>query len=190
MTDIATVPGIDNEKLTRVARSLIKDDNGTLKMIKAFQVVVDDEPVMLSFDELEGLINILDTYRPLKARLEPSQWVILTYQLNDLEQFLKEDWRIVKYSLHVNARTKTLKFSGSIQHIWSIQEHPEFGKGPLRGAKEFEFTLGDFEIIQQMALSRVIALRGPEYEPVAGTIDVSYLYKFGPEGISFATLNS
>lgn len=193
MTDIATVPGIDNSKLTRLVRSLLKQDGDDLKIIKAIPVVIDDgedpNPVTLSFDELEGLIKILDTRRPLSVVLEPAQWVCLTYQLTDLEQLLQEDWRITKYSLYVNARTKTLKFTGELYHIWSIPGHSAYGQGPIRPSKSFEFNMGDFDVIQQVALSRLIAAKDEKFSVVAGTIDVSYLFKFSPEGSSFATVS-
>lgn len=197
MSNIPTVPGIDNEKLTKLARSLLRQgtDPDDLKLLKAMQVVLPDEvgdpgvPATFSFDELEGLINILDTSRPLKAKMDPSQWVVLTYQLEDLERYLEFDWRITSYQLHVNARTKTLKFSGTIAHVFAIPGHPRYGEGTPQPPKEFEFSMDDFEMIQQIALSRVIAATDYKFDPVAGTFDVSYLYKFSSQGCSFATLD-
>lgn len=193
MTTIKTIPGIDNTKLTEVARSLIKhtDNPVETKLLKAFTIIVDGTPpkaVVLSFDELEGLINILDTTRPLKARLEPSQWTIMTYQLDDLEQLLLTGWRITKYQLELDHETKVLSFTGQINHKACIPTHPDYDPAVVDAPKLFEYNLGDFEIIQQIAISRVMASRDSKFEPVAGTFDVSWLYSSSPEGVRFSTI--
>jgi len=192
MSLINTVPGIDNAKLTLVARSLIKnaDDLDNTQLIKAFTVVVDGTPpkvVTLSFDELEGMMNILDLGRPIKARLEPSQWTILTYQLDDLDKLLGEGYRITEYILALNAKTNVLSFSGVIKHITTIPEHGDYDPESTLTPKEFEFALGDFEVIQQIAISRVMAGWDTNFEPVAGTFDVSWTYSFSPNGVTFTT---
>lgn len=192
MTTIKTVPGIDNTKLTQVARSLIlnADDPDNTKLLKAFSVIVDGvsaTPVTLSFDEIEGLINIMDLQRPLKAKLDPSQWVIMTYQLNDLDGLLVDGYRVTAYDLVFNADTKELLFSGVINHKNCIIEHPEYDASVVLPAKHFEFKLEDFDIIQQIAISRVMASRDSKFEPIAGTFDLSWSYSFSAKGVTFVT---
>lgn len=192
MSFIKTVPGIDNAKLTLVARSLIKnsDDPDNTQLVKAFTLVVDGTPphvVTLSFDELEGMMNIMDLGRPIKARLEPSQWVIMTYQLNDLDKLLGEGYRVTEYVLELNAKTSVLSFTGTINHINCIVDHPEYDESVSITPKVFEFVLGDFEVIQQIAISRVMAGWDTNFEPVAGTFDVSWTYSFSPSGVTFTT---
>lgn len=192
MTTIKTVPGIDNTKLTQVARSLIinADDPDNTKLLKAFSVIIDGvaaTPVTLSFDEIEGLINIMDLQRPLKAKLDPSQWVIMTYQLNDLDALLVDGYRVTAYDMVLNADSKELLFSGVINHKSCIVEHPEYDASVTLPAKHFEFKLEDFDVIQQIAISRVMASRDSKFEPIAGTFDLNWSYSFSAKGVTFTT---
>lgn len=192
MTTIKTVPGIDNTKLTEIARSLVKNshDPDNTQLIKAFTVVIDTIPpkaMTVSFDELEGLINIMDLTRPIKAKLEPAQWVIMTYQLNDLDALLGEGYRVTEYVINLDAGERAITFTGTISHVSTIKAHPEYNPESTISSKVFEYILEDFDIIQQMAITRVMASRDVKFDQVAGTFDVSWTYTFAPSGISFST---
>lgn len=192
MTDIKTIPGIDNAKLTKLARSLIlnADDPDNTKMLKALTVVVDGTPpeaITLSFDEVEGLINIMDLYRPIKARLDITQWVMMTYQLNDLIDLLETGYLITEYILELDAQTKVVTFEGIITEAKCIPEHPEYNPSVVSSPKLFSFTLGDFDIIQQIAVTRLMAQKDPKFEPVAGTFDISWTYVFKDSTVTFET---
>lgn len=194
MTLIATPPGIDNAKLSLVARSLIlnADDPENTKLLKLFNIKVtgaDGFPVEvpMSFEELDGLMNILDLGRLIPVKIEPVQWAVLTYGLKDLEELLRGEWRVTEYSIDLDAEKRVASFVGTVNHIHCIVGHPEYNALVARAPKVFEYELGDFDIVQQMALSRVIAAREPKFDPVAGTFDVSYVFSVSPKGVNFAT---
>lgn len=191
MSNINTVPGIDNAKLTAVARSLIMngDDVGNTKLVKALNILIDGTPPVkyaLSFDELEGLINIMDSTRPIRAKLDPAQWVIMTYQLNDIDNLLVEGYRITNYVIDFDTKTKNIIFTGTIRHFSTIPSHAEYDPTKNITAKEFEYTLGDFEILQQLAIARVISTVSPELEGVANMFDFSWKFEFNQGAIQFS----
>lgn len=190
MTTIATVPGINNKKLTDLVRSLIKYGKDDVRLIKALNVVIDgDTPRVetFSFDELEGLMNIVDLHRPIKVVLDPAQWVVITYQLEDLEELMMQGYLLTNYVLDLDADLKVLTFTGVIRHETTIPEHPNFNIDSTFASKEFEFVLEDFDAIQQMAITRAMASRDEKFNPVAGSIDVSWVYSFSKDGINFGT---
>lgn len=190
MTYVSTPPKIDNAKLTAVARNLLinADDPTNTKLFKAFNILTEDGAVhQLSFNELEGLINIMDLQRPIDAKIDPTGWLIMTYSLDDLESLLAEGWRVTEYVLTLDAAKRTMSFTGTINHIHCIVGHPSYDPLVKRAPKVFEYLLGDFELLQQTALTRVMAGIDPSFGQVAGTFDVSYTFTWGRDGIKFET---
>lgn len=191
MTNIASVPGIDNAKLNKLARSLLVNlnDPENVQLVKAVTVLVDGDPqpITVSFDELEGLINIIDTSRPIHVRIDPSQWVIMTYKLEDMTELQEKGYRVVDYVLDLDSVNRILKFNGTMYHTSTIETHPDYDPSVEISALAFDFVMLDFDMIQQIAITRTMASCDKNFEKVAGTFDVCWIYNASPNGIHFTT---
>lgn len=177
MTLIAKPAIDDNNVLNEIARDCLvtTDDPNTTMLRRGFKLLTEDGVVHeLSFAQLDGLINILDLSRDV-AGITPLQYVITTYDIQDLLDMGSAGWLVPEYSITVMHNIKTVRFDGRLTQVGHVD-------------KEFSFALGDFDFIQQFSLSRVISTQAEQLKVAAGTFDMSYVYTFGPEGITLKTL--
>ena len=177
MTFIAGPVIDDNAVLNDVARDcLVKTDDPNKTMLRrGFKVVTEDGVIHeLTFNQLDGLINILDLSREVSG-ITPLQYISQTYNLTDLIELGKTGWVVPEYSITVLQSTKTVRFEGKLTMEGMVE-------------KIFTFALGDFDFIQQFSLSRVIANQSEKLAEVAGTFDMSYTYTVSPNGITLKSL--
>lgn len=156
----------DSQILNEVARDLLIVDAGVTKLIKRFKVLTEDGVVHeLSFNQLDGLINILDPNRST-AKITPLQYLVNHYGINDLIELGRQEWYVASYSIAVLADPKTVRFDGVMSKAGEVN-------------KIFSFALGGFDFIQQLSLAKCIAAQHDDFSVIIGTYDVSYLYHFG-----------
>lgn len=177
MTYIAKSAIPDIEVLNHVSRDLLvstEDPNRTM-MRRYFRVVTEDGVVHdLTFQQLDGLINILDLHREMST-ITPLQYLVNSYDLKDMIELGKDGWGVESYTIVVMHNAKAVRFEGTL-----IKE--SFTD------KIFSFALGDFDFVQQFTLSRIISQQAEALAPTAGTFDFSYSFEYSPKGLSFKAL--
>ena len=173
MTLIAQPVIKDSPVLNHIARDLLipdEDPNKTL-LKRSFKVVTEDGIIHdVTFEQMDGLINILDLSRVV-PRVTPMQYLVTAYNIEDLIEMGRDGWAVTDYEVRVHQKAHLVRFEGVLH-----KEHS--------ADKIFSFQLGGFDFIQQFSLSRVIADQHEKLKPVAGTFDMSYTFRYGPNGIS------
>lgn len=175
MTYIAKPNIDDNEVLNHIARDMLTTNPEGQTMLKRRVRVATENGVIheLSFAQMDGLLNILDTTREIPV-VSPLQYIIQTYNLEDLVHLGKDGWMVPEYTVMVMGEARTVRFEGKLTRQGSMD-------------KEFTFALGGFDFIQQLSLARCIANVDPRFEQVTGTFDVNYTFTTGPEGTKVYT---
>jgi hypothetical protein len=177
MTYIAKPNIDDNEVLNHIARDMLTTNQEGQTMLKRRVRVATENGVIheLSFSQMDGLLNILDTTREIPV-VSPLQYIIQTYNLEDLVHLGKDGWIVPEYTVMVIATNPTpmVRFEGKLIRHGSMD-------------KEFAFALGGFDFIQQLSLARCIAKVDERFEQVTGTFDVDYTFTTGPEGTKVFT---
>lgn len=167
----------DSDVLNHVARDLVvyTDDPAKVLLKRYLKVVTEDGIVHdLTFAQLDGLINILDTARETPP-VTPLQYLIQAYGLDDLTELGTQGWAVSEYIVTVMHNAKTVRFEGTLIKEGFVN-------------KEFSFALGGFDFIQQFSLSRTISAQNEQLAEVAGTFDMTYVFSYGPNGITLKTL--
>lgn len=173
MTFIAKPVIEDSHVLNHIARDLLvpTEDKDKTMLRRAFKLVTEDGVVHeVSFNQIDGLVNILDLHREV-ADITPIQYLTQAYDIKDLTAMGEQGWAVSEYTLEVLHGPKTVRFDGTLV------------RNPEDGEKVFSFALGEFDFIQQFSLSRIIAAQAERLSPVAGTFDYSYTFHWGPKGI-------
>lgn len=174
MTYIAKPVIDDSDVLNHIARDLVITKGETIKLHRRFKLVTEDGIIHeVSFTQLDGLLNILDSTRDTPP-VTPLQYLVQHYGLQDLVDLGKDDWIVPTYDIAVLADTKTVRLEGLLTRVGYVE-------------KEFFFALGEFDFIQQLSLARCIAGLNDEFKPLIGTFDVSYMFTTGPDGMQVTT---
>lgn len=174
MTYIATPVIQDSEVLNSIARDLLFKEDEQIKLKRYFKVVTEDGVIHeITFNQLDGIINILDSTREVPP-ITPLQYLVAQYDLKDLVELGEQEWVVPRYRIVLMSDTKTIRLEGLLT---------KFGHTD----KEFTFALGGFDFLQQLSLARCIALLDTKFADMVGTFDVSYLFEFSPEGISISS---
>lgn len=169
MTYIAKPAIDDSEILNHIARDLVIVQDGEPMLKRGMKIATSNGVVHeVSFAQLDGLLNILDTTRKVDT-VTPLQYLVQHYDLKDMVTLGKDGWTVPTYTIMVMADTKTVRLEGTLTRPGSID-------------KVFTFALGGFDFIQQLSLARVIAGVNDAFEQLIGTFDASYTFKTGPEG--------
>lgn len=174
MTYIAEPAITDNHVLNHIARDLIRvgDEPGKTFLRKALRIATEDGVLHeLSFNQLDGLLNILDQNRTV-IEITPLQYLVQLYNLEEMIELGRTGWEVTEYDIILIQASKTIRFEGKLNS-------PGFNE------KIFKFALGGFDFVQQFSLSRIIAAQNEKLSMVAGTYDMDYRYSYGPEGIKF-----
>lgn len=164
----------DSEVLNHIARDLLLTNGEISKLQRRFKVLTGDGIVHeVSFSQMDGLLNILDSTRDI-PQITPLQYLVQHYNLQDLVEMGKAGWNSPSYHITVLADIKKVRLDG----ILAKENYLD---------KEFTFALGEFDFIQQISLARCIATLDEQLKPVIGTFDVNYKFTFGPEGLKVTT---
>lgn len=169
MTYIAKPAIDDSEILNHIARDLVLVKDGETMLKRGMKIATSNGVVHeISFAQLDGLLNILDTTREIET-VTPLQYLIQHYALDDMIAIGKEGWLVPEYVIVLMAENKTVRLEGILSRTGSVN-------------KEFSYALGGFDFIQQLSLARVIAGTNEAFKQLIGTFDASYTYRTGPEG--------
>jgi hypothetical protein len=173
MTYIAKPVVADSAILNHVARDLLvpTDDPMVINLRRSLKVVTEDGVIHdLTFEQVDGLVNILDLSRETPL-ITPLQYLVTAYNLEDLVQMGRDGWAVTEYSIQVLHLARTVRLDGVLHKEGSVD-------------KEFTFALGEFDFVQQFSLSRVISAQREELKVVAGTFDMSYTFAYDPQGFT------
>lgn len=174
MTYIAKPVTTDSEVLNHIGRSLVVQEGEEFKLKRYFKVLTDDGVAHeVTFSQMDGLINILDTSRSVPP-VTPVQYLVVQYDLKDLVALGEQGWVVPEYMIILMAETKTVRLEGLLRKGGHVD-------------KEFTFALGGFDFLQQLSLARCIAALNKDLETVIGTFDLSYRFQTGPEGTVIST---
>lgn len=166
----------DSEVLNHIARDLLvpSEKPNEVLLRRSFKLVTEDGVIHdVTFEQMDGLVNILDLSRETPL-ITPLQYLVTAYGMDDLVTMGKDGWAVTEYSIDVLHQARTVRLEGVLAKEGSVD-------------KEFSFALGGFDFIQQFSLSRVISSQREELKPVAGTFDMSYTFTYGPTGFTIRT---
>lgn len=173
MTYIAKPVVADSAVLNHIARDLLipSDTPNETMLRRSFKVVTEDGVIHdVTFEQIDGLVNILDLNRETPF-ITPLQYLVTAYNLEDLVQMGRDGWAVTEYNITVMHLARTVRLDGVLHKEGSVD-------------KEFTFALGEFDFIQQFSLGRVISAQREELKVVAGTFDMSYTFSYDPKGFT------
>lgn len=177
MTYIAKPVLTDSPVLNHIARDLLipSDDPNLIQLRRSFKLVTEDGIIHdVTFEQIDGLVNILDLNRATDCPITPLQYLVTAYNLEDLVTMGRDGWAVTEYSIQVMHQARAVRLEGVLHKEASVD-------------KVFTFALGEFDFIQQFSLSRIISDQHEDLKVVAGTFDMSYTFSYGPHGF---TINS
>lgn len=175
------------DTMDKLTKSFIKETTDGTILYKEMQILDDDGQVhVLHFDQVASLVEILSG-RHQSLMLQPQQYLVTQWVLNDLIEISKDGYVIVEYSIDVKPKAQQTIFSGKLAHVTTIKAHPQYSaEEQVSGTKEFSYTLNQFGVVNQIALSHsignLIKREQPDNE-FAGTFDVGYIFKWSPTSI-------
>lgn len=176
MTYIAKPLVKDSLILNDIGRDLLinTDEPNKTLLRRSFKLLTEDGVVHeVSFEQMDGLINILDLGRETPI-ITPLQYLVTAYGLSDLTSMGEAGWAVSEYIVTVMHNSESVRFEGRLTLPGNVD-------------KVFTYALGGFGFIQQFSLSRVISSQHEKLAEVAGTFDMTYTFSFGPDGIKLNT---
>lgn len=181
MSDKHLPVNIDNAKLNAVARSMLHDvaDPNKTKLSKTFQVMdKSGQAHTFSFEELSYLMAILDRKQPIEGSNDVLNALVTIYALNDLIECIKAGYGVTQYTVKINNKNKSVDLVGKLEKLSTNKNHPTYDPTDKSKALVFEYLLEDFDFVQQITLSRLIASLNTSLEEVAFTFDVDYVFEW------------
>ncbi|QEM41731.1 hypothetical protein [Pseudomonas phage vB_PaeM_PS119XW] len=178
-------PFVDTmDKFDKITKGLIFEhqaEGESETMISHELSILDNDGVVhsLHFNQITSLIDTITGKHP-SLELPPQLFLITQYLLEDLKEVGEKGFVITEYFIDVLPSGNKAIFRGTLAHKSTVDGHPDFDPESTVGKKEFEFSLNQFSILQQIALSHCIANLHEECAVFRGTFDVEYTFHWTP----------